>query len=162
MKWCEVWIRSRRSTLFFAVVQFGFWVTKIFLWDTVGITMEVDTIRAGWSGAQTSHVEAGKVEFEHGPPLWPACNAADTFVLVKSPSWAGFSVVAEADFCQFFCNSLAAVRQWWFSPPFLVSVTLWDQPGNVPSCLLSCGHEKCQHWKLLLGSTLPWKRFCSP
>lgn len=35
----------------------------------MGITVEVDTVRAGWSGARSCHVEPGKVQFERGSPL---------------------------------------------------------------------------------------------
>lgn len=116
--------------------------------------MEADTVRAAWSVVWSSHAEPGKVEFERGPPLWSACNTEDLFTSVNSSS---FSIVLEADFCQCFCNSVAAVRQWWISPPFLVSVPLWDEPGDVPSLLQypNTGYEwwyfnmaaHCNLWK---------------
>lgn len=111
--------------------------------------MEVDTVRAGWSVVWSSHVESGKVKFEHGPPLWSACNTEDVFTSVNSSS---FSIVLETDFCQCFCNSVAVLRQWWISPPLPVSVPLWDKPGDVPSLSMSCNIQT----EVMSCDTLLW------
>lgn len=113
-----------------------------------------------WSEVWSSHIEPGKAELEHGHPLWPACNAAGTFISVKSPSWPVFSVVVEADFCQFICNSFAAAGQWRFPPPFLVSVSLWDQPRNAPGLSLtySIQIQVMIYFKMVARCNL-WKRW---